>query len=404
MLMTSGWPFQEPSQADWTPEIARRSIRVSPKSMRHIDTRAVLNHLMALIATGDGRRRGAGGKETPWWTISTLANEVPVTASISNTDAFDVLIVGGGPAGLASAVWAASAGLKVMIIERSRLGGQAPADTTINQNKDFIPGVPVMDHMNDAPGGKSGKLVAIVGEVIDLVISTSMCALAIESGPTLSARSVVVATGAQYRRLQIENSRHYENRGLHYAATGREAALCVEEDVLIAGGGNSACQAAVFLSGSARHVHLLVRGEGLQPDVSGYLADRICNSPHITLHTSTEVSGLSGDGDLEQVTLRNLFTGRCETRNVRDLFVMLGANANVGWLKGRLKLDEKGFVCTGAGEPGGIYRFDTSCPGVFAAGDVRSTSIKSVAAAVGEGFALGAELRRYLDRSGHSGG
>src|SRR5262249_38572493 len=209
----------------------------------------------------------------------------------------------------------------------------------------------------------------------------------------------VVATGARYRRLAVENYARFEGQGIHYAATAMEAKLCTDEEVVVVGGGNSAGQAAVFLARTARHVHVLVRASGLADTMSDYLVRRIESSRRITLHARTEVTGLEGDNFLRQVTWKNRETGMSETRPIGNVVVMIGAEPNTEWLDGCLALDDKGFVRTGQDASGRALAspFATTTPGVFAVGDVRSGSIKRVASGVGEGSVVVQAIHEFLN-------
>jgi thioredoxin reductase (NADPH) len=216
-------------------------------------------------------------------------------------------------------------------------------------------------------------------------------------GTSVQGRTIIVATGAAYRRLPLPNLSQFEGAGVYYGATQMEAQLCAGEEVVVVGGGNSAGQAAVFLSGRAKHVHMLVRASGLAESMSRYLIRRIEDSPAITLRTQTQIVALEGTRTLERLTWRNTQTGETETREIRHVFSMTGASPNTAWLDGCLLLDDKHFVKTGADlSPEEVaaanwplrrspYLFETSWPGVFAVGDVRSSSVKRVASAVGEG-------------------
>jgi thioredoxin reductase (NADPH) len=203
----------------------------------------------------------------------------------------------------------------------------------------------------------------------------------------VQARAIVIATGARYRKLDVPNYARFEGQGIHYAATAIEAQLCSGEEVAVIGGGNSAGQAAVFLSGVVAHVHILVRGEGLAATMSDYLIQRIESSPRITLHPRTEITALDGDRFLRAVTWANRDTGESETKAIGNIFVMIGAEPNTDWLDGCLDLDSSGFIRTGQDRDGRAFSspFATSRPGVYAVGDVRSGSVKRVASGVGEG-------------------
>jgi thioredoxin reductase (NADPH) len=215
----------------------------------------------------------------------------------------------------------------------------------------------------------------------------------LEDGHEVLSRAVVIATGARYRKLDVPGYERFEGAGLHYAATALEAQLCGGAPVIVVGGGNSAGQAAVFLSRTVGHVHMLVRGDGLAATMSSYLIERIAASPRITLHARTEIVGLDGGPALETVTWRDRDTGQEETHRIGNVFVMIGAQPNTDWLDGCLDLDEKGFVISGEG--GSPYA--TSRPGVYAVGDVRAGSVKRVASGVGEGSVVVQAIHRFLD-------
>ena len=206
----------------------------------------------------------------------------------------------------------------------------------------------------------------------------------------------MVASGAQYRKLSVENYAQFENRGIYYAATAMESLLCREHEVIVVGGGNSAGQAAVFLSGIAKHVHHIVRGKSLAATMSQYLISRIESSSHITLHTQSEIVKLEGRSSLECVTWTNRRTGESTTKPIGSVFVMIGAEPNSGWLFGTVRLDKKGFILTGGTDGFESTPYATSVPGMYAVGDVRSKSVKRVASAVGEGSVVISDVHRYL--------
>jgi len=205
-----------------------------------------------------------------------------------------------------------------------------------------------------------------------------------------------VASGAQYRKLSVENYAQFENRGIYYAATAMESLLCRENEVIVVGGGNSAGQAAVFLSGIAKHVHHIVRGKSLASTMSQYLISRIESSSHITLYTESEIVKLEGETSLECVTWTNRKTSESTMKPIGSVFVMIGAEPNSGWLFGTVRLDKKGFILTGGTDGFDGTPYATSVPGMFAVGDVRSNSVKRVASAVGEGSVVISDVHRYL--------
>jgi thioredoxin reductase (NADPH) len=308
----------------------------------------------------------------------------------------DVLIVGGGPAGLAAAVYAASEGLDTLLLEANFPGGQAGSSSRIENYLGFPTGISGLELTSRAyaQAQKFGTRV-MVAKATALQCDGRRYGVTIEDGTQIPARTVIVATGAAYRRLPIDNLTTFEGNGVHYAATRMEAQLCVGEDVIVVGGGNAAGQAAVFLAETARRVHMLVRADGLSATMSRYLIRRIEENPVIGLRTRTQLVGLEGDGRLERVRWRDDRTGAVETHPVTRVFLMTGALPNTGWLNGCVTLDEKGFIKTGpdltrddlahwpaARSP---YLLETSRPGIFAVGDARAGNLKRVASAVGEG-------------------
>ena len=232
---------------------------------------------------------------------------------------------------------------------------------------------------------KFGVQFAISRDVVTAEQIDGIHKLTLAGGVPVSSRSVVVASGAQYRRLSAANYGQLENRGIYYAATAMESLLCRDDEVIVVGGGNSAGQAAMFLSGIAKHVHHIIRGESLASSMSQYLVSRIENSSHITLYANSEIERLEGKSSLERVTWANRMTGERTEKPIGSVFVMIGAEPNSGWLFGTVRLDKKGFILTGGTDGFENTPYATSVPGMFAVGDVRSKSVKRVASAVGEG-------------------
>jgi thioredoxin reductase (NADPH) len=311
----------------------------------------------------------------------------------------DVIIVGAGPAGLSSAVYAASEGLSTLVIETIAPGGQAGSSSKIENYLGFPMGISGQELANRAyvQAQKFGAEMMIARRAVRLTCDHKPYTIEIDGGVKLPARAVIIATGAQYRKLPLANLALFEGTGIYYGATSIEAQLCGREEVVVVGGGNSAGQAAVFLSGTAAHVHVLIRSGALADTMSRYLIRRIEENPAISLHKNTEVVALEGDGRLEGVQWRNNLTGQTEARNIRHVFVMTGASPNTHWLDGCAIQDKQGFLKTGPALtqeeltgahwplPRRPYLFETSLPGVFAVGDVRSGNIKRIASAVGEG-------------------
>jgi thioredoxin reductase (NADPH) len=246
---------------------------------------------------------------------------------------------------------------------------------------------------------KFGARLAISRMVTGVECEGHPYRLMLDDGQSVAARAIVIATGARYRRLDVPNYARFEGQGIQYAATAMEAQLCVDEDVVVVGGGNSAGQAAVFLSRTAAHVHVLVRGDGLAATMSDYLVQRITTSPKMTVHPYTEITALEGDDFLRELTWTNRKSGERETKRVSSLFVMIGAEPNTEWLRGCLELDAKGFVRTGQDGDGRALAspFATTRPGVYAVGDVRSGSVKRVASGVGEGSVVVQAIHQFLN-------
>jgi thioredoxin reductase (NADPH) len=326
----------------------------------------------------------------------------------------DVVIIGAGPAGLAAAVYAASEGLDALVIEPDAAGGQAVASSRIENYLGFPNGITGQELAARAfaQAQKFGADFLIAKHAAKLACERRPYAIEIDGERRITARAVIIASGASYRKPDLPRLREFEGAGIYYGATAMEAQLCAGEDIVIVGGGNSAGQAAVFLATTCRHVHVLVRADGLAESMSRYLVRRLEATPTITLRTRTELVALEGDGHLEQVTWRHAATGAAEQRNVRHVFIMAGALPATDWLGGCAATDEKGFVKTGgdlgpdelAGRRWPLARsphsLETSLPGVFAVGDVRSGSMKRVASAVGEGAAAVALVHRVLREQG----
>jgi len=311
----------------------------------------------------------------------------------------DVIVVGAGPSGLAAAVYAASEGLDVLVLETRAPGGQAGTSSKIENYLGFPMGVSGQELAGRAlvQAQKFGARIAIALTAKKLVCKGEPYVVELEDGSVVQGRSIILAMGVTYRSLSLPNLKKFEGAGIYYAATRLESQVCQGDEIAIVGGGNSAGQAAVFLAERSRHVYLLVRGPGLSETMSRYLIRRIEQSPNITLLTYTEIEALEGDNCLERIRWRNSKTGEVETRPVAHLFLMTGAIPNTAWLEGCVALDDKQFVKTGADlQPGDLatfrwplrrppYLLETTLPRVFAVGDVRSGSVKRVASAVGEG-------------------
>jgi thioredoxin reductase (NADPH) len=331
-------------------------------------------------------------------TTQKLADGLGFNADIDPAQVRDLIIVGAGPSGLAAAVYAASEGLDVLVIETESPGGQAGSSSKIENYLGFPTGLSGQELANRAivQAQKFGAHMMIAHNVTELDCAKRPYKVVLDNGTKLPARSLVIATGAQYKKPHIPNLVLFEGQGVYYGATYMEAQLCEGEDVVVIGGGNSAGQAAVYLSQTARKVYMLVRSGQLSDTMSRYLIQRIERNPLIELHYQTEIVGLEGDSHLESVTWRDKASGETVRRDIRHVFIMAGASPRTDWLQNCVALDDKGFILTGRdidsasdkpvwplGRP--PHMLETSLPGVFAVGDVRSGNVKRVASAVGEG-------------------
>ena len=339
-----------------------------------------------------------------------IADCLGFNEAIDRTHVRDVVIVGAGPAGLAAAVYGASEGLDVLVLETDAPGGQAGSSSKIENYLGFPTGISGNELAGRAftQAQKFGAQIMIAKCAKHLACDRKPYALEMDDGQSISTRAVIIATGAVYRRLSQDNASQFEGAGIYYGATFVESQLCRDEEVIVVGGGNSAGQAAVFLAQTSKCVHVLVRGETLAASMSRYLIRRIEETPTIDLRTCTEIIALEGADHLERVHWRDKRTGKIEARDIRHVFVIAGAVPNTDWLGGCLILDSKAFIRTGtdltkedltnAGwqltrQP---YALETSLPGVFAVGDVRAGSIKRVASAVGEGSIAVASAHQVL--------
>jgi thioredoxin reductase (NADPH) len=337
-----------------------------------------------------------------------LARCIGLVRPIDSAKVYDVAIVGAGPAGLAAAVYAASEGLSVLVLDSRAFGGQAGASARIENYLGFPTGIAGMALMARAynQAEKFGTEMAIPDEVVSLqddsTSSGGRFLLGLSSGERVSARAVIVASGARYRRLGVENLAAFEGSSVHYWASPLEARLCAGQEVAVVGAGNSAGQAVVYLAGHVAKVWFLVRGPGLEESMSRYLIDRIAALPNVEVLTQTEVSALEGHGEaLEAIRWRQRPSDVEIRQPMRHLFLFIGADPNTEWLSQYgVALDDKGFVRTDANPGTGGRPLETSRPGVFAIGDVRSGSVKRVAAAVGEGAQVVAAVHAFLAHAG----
>jgi len=329
-----------------------------------------------------------------------LARCMGMVGPIDSEHLYDVAIVGAGPAGLAASVYAASEGLSVLTLDGRAFGGQAGASARIENYLGFPTGISGMALMGRAysQAQKFGAEIAIPDQANALAQADCGLRLALASGETARARTVVIASGARYRRLEVPNIEAFEGACVHYWASPLEARLCAGEEVALVGGGNSAGQAAVFLASGARKVWLVIRGPSLAARMSRYLVDRVAGLSNVELVPHAEVSALEGEGGaLSSVSWRDLRTNQTTRKPLRHLFLFIGAEPNTDWFaESGPALDANGFVLTGTDVAPAARPMETSMPGVFAIGDVRSASVKRVAAAVGEGAQVVAALHDYL--------
>jgi len=372
-------------------------------------------------------RLGAKPSETPvtvWQGEDVLKNPtnlefaratgLEVAAPLQRT--YDLVVVGAGPAGLGASVYGASEGLSTLALESVALGGQAGTSSRIENYPGFPAGLSGFELASRilVQADKFGAHTAVPQEAVGLQRrEDGRFLIELSAGGEVTARSVIVASGARYRRLAVAGLERFEGESVHYAATEAEAQRCEGEEVAVIGGGNSAGQAALFLAGRARRVYLLIRGGDLGKGMSRYLVDRITNTRNIDLLANTEVRELLGEDRLDGVVVGDNRSGARRTLGSRALFAFIGAEANTGWLKGTVELDERGFVLTGRELEGSAfdedpwrglsrepYLLETSMPGIFAAGDARSGSTKRCATAVGEGAMAVRLVHQYLADAG----
>ncbi len=343
-----------------------------------------------------------------------LADHLGLSDIAVGDDIYDVVVVGAGPSGLAASVYAASEGLRVLTLEAEAWGGQAATSSKIENYLGFPTGISgqALAARGFTQAQKFGARIALPRSVTALDYGRRPYTLTLDDGTRVRTATIVVASGATYRRLDLSNGGDFEGSGIYFGATQLEAAFCKGSEVVVVGGGNSAGQAAVFLSNHASKVHILVRRADLSSTMSRYLIERIGAEPQIELHPFTEVVGVSGNGHLDGMTWRNRETGETEQRAIRHLFVMIGAQPNAGWLESGVVIDDKGFIVTGPDlRPEALaeaewpltrhpFLVETTRPGIFAVGDVRSGSVKRVASAVGEGSIAVQFIHRVLAEAG----
>ena len=326
-----------------------------------------------------------------------VAQYLGLDLDICSQRTYDLVIVGGGPAGVAAAVYAGSEGIGALVIEDTAVGGQAGTSSRIENYMGFPTGISGTDltWRGQVQAMKFGTRFVMPRrvEAMSRREDGAWC-LTLDDGDELCARAVLVATGVQYRRLPLENLEALEGAGIFYSATEMEARFCARTEAVVIGGGNSAGQAAMFLSRAAAHVHLVVRSGNLAASMSSYLIERLQADPRVTIHYHSEVTALHGEDWLEGLTLKTKDTER--RIDTRALFIMIGAAPNTGWLSGHAEVDPKGFVLTGAAA-GQADDYATTAPGIFAVGDVRAGSVKRVASAVGEGSVVVSRIWQYLE-------
>ncbi len=340
-----------------------------------------------------------------------LADKLGLRRTLSKK-VYDLVIVGGGPAGLAAAVYGASEGLRVVVLERTAPGGQAGRSMRIENYLGFPAGITGGELAERAlvQALKFGACLPVATHVTTLAFDGPLATLKLDDDQQVSTRCLLIATGAEYRLLSAENCSNFEGRGVYYAATALEAQSCRDSEVVVVGGGNSAGQAAMFLAKEARKLHLVIRGDDLYKGMSSYLADRVQQAPNIEILLNTEVVRMHGDGHLGEIEIVDNKAGKRRTLKVSGVFSFIGAVPHTDWLPAEIEKDKKGFVCTGPGvtqsphwtanrQP---FLLETSRPGVFAAGDVRAGSVKRVASAVGEGSMVVQFVHEYLREANSS--
>jgi thioredoxin reductase (NADPH) len=343
-------------------------------------------------------------------TNAQAAAALHVKAAPAADEACDTVIVGAGPAGLGAAVYAASEGLTTMLVDSVALGGQASTSSRIENYLGFPAGISGSELAERAAmqATRFGVRSVVPQSARSLSYADGYHVVELENGQRIRARTVVVATGASYRRLDVARLEEFEGAGVYYAATPVEAQVCSGRRVAVVGGGNSAGQAAIFLAGHASHVDLLIRGGDLGASMSRYLVDHVAATPSIELHTHSQIRELHGNGDLAGITVERTREHTTSTNETGAVFVFIGADPCTGWLAGALAIDDDGFILTGPdltvthldpaedGRERPPFLLETSLPGVFAVGDVRSGSIKRVASSVGEGATAVRLIHQYL--------
>ncbi|MEV8392630.1 MULTISPECIES: FAD-dependent oxidoreductase [unclassified Streptomyces] len=374
-----------------------------PEGARLLAAAGVAPADVPLVVTSDGTSLVAPAEKE-------LAAHVGLSTT-PTSDFYDLVVVGGGPAGLGAAVYGASEGLRTVLVEREATGGQAGQSSRIENYLGFPDGVSGAQLTDRArrQALKFGAEILSAREVVGLDAAGSGRVVRFGQGSSITAHTVVLATGVSYRRLATSSLDEFTGAGVFYGSTVTEASTCSGEEVYLVGGANSAGQAAVYLSRYARRVHLLIRGTDLTSSMSNYLIEQINDIDHIVVHPWTEAVGGKGDGHLQQITLRDVRSGATDSVDSSWLFVFIGAEPRTEWLEGVVERDARGFVITGPDLvadgrrpanwplPRDPYHLESSVPGVFAAGDVRAASLKRVASAVGDGAMAISLVHRYLE-------
>ncbi|MBB5514455.1 thioredoxin reductase (NADPH) [Rubricella aquisinus] len=325
-----------------------------------------------------------------------IAYALGIPLDVADGTSVDLTVIGAGPGGIAAAVYGASEGLNTLVIENTAIGGQVGTSSRIENYMGFPTGISGTDlaYRGQIQAIKFGARFASPRTARSVEQTEDGWNIKLCNGNDICTRSIVVATGVQYRRMPLPRLEEFERAGVYYAATELEARFCANTEAVVIGGGNSAGQAAMYLSRHAKHVHVCIRRDGLAATMSDYLLKRLESDPRITVHTLTEVTALHGDKMLSGVTLTHKENGDTHV-DTKALFIMIGAAPNTDWLGDKCKLDDKGFILTGEAA-GGSTPFATSCSGIYAIGDVRSGSVKRVASSVGEGSVVVSAVHGYL--------